>query len=63
MLQFTDYSFVLGGVSCFDCLVADRGKVEVGNKSSGLRWVRAEKDVADTDIPMVHTAFMQSHQP
>ena len=63
MLQFADDRFVLGGVSCFNCLVADRGQVEIGNKSSRLRRICAEKDVADTDIPVIHTTFAQSHEP
>ena len=63
MLHFTDDRLVLGGVSCLDCLVADRGVVKVGNKSSRLQRICAEKNVADTDIPVVHTTFMQSHEP
>jgi len=59
MLQFTNDIFVLGGVGRLNYFVADRGEVKVGNESSRLQGVRAEKDIANTDIPMVHTPLVQ----
>jgi len=45
--------------SGLDCLFTDGREVKIGNKSRRFLRVRAEKDVANTDIPVINPELIE----
>lgn len=59
VFQLVNNSFRLAGIGRLDRLFADRREVKVGNKSSRFLWVRAEEDIANTNIPVINSELVE----
>jgi len=42
------------GVGHLDCFLTDRREVQIGNEACHFIWLCAEKDVADTNVPVIY---------
>src|SRR5258706_833156 len=52
-LHLLNYRVIVVGVGRLDCLFTDRREVQIGNKPRRFIRLCAEKDVADTNVPVI----------
>src|SRR5258706_4699344 len=58
-LHLLNYRVIVVGVGRLDCLLTDRREVQVGNEPCRFIRVCAEKDVADTNIPVIDSKLTE----
>jgi len=59
IFHLLDNCVIVVGTGSLDCLFTDGREVKIRNKSRRFLWVRAEKDVADTNVPVIDTKLTE----
>src|SRR5258706_6950031 len=59
ILHLFNNRVIVIGIGCLDCLLTDRREVKIGNKSRSFLRVCAEKNVADTNVPVIDSKLTE----
>ena len=59
ILHLLNNRVIVVGTGRLDCFFTDRREIKIGNESCRLLWVCAEKDVTDTDVPLIDSKLTE----